>query len=58
MKIELLSPSKGTPREHLVTSNSITSAILLNKVEKSHEKGVFLLECGEKRKLNGVNVFK
>lgn len=56
MKIELLSPSKGTPREHLVTSNSITSAILLNKVEKSHEKGVFLLECGEKRKLNGVNL--
>ena len=45
MKIELLPPSKGTPREHLVTSNSIPSAILLKGVEKSYEKGIFLLNC-------------
>ena len=48
MKIELLPPSKGMPREHLVTSNSIPSAILLKGVEKSYEKGIFLLDCCKK----------
>ena len=52
MKIELLSPSKGTPRENVAISNSIPSASLLKGVEKSYEKGVFLLEFS-KNMLNG-----
>lgn len=48
IKIELLDPSGVFTREQLVTSNSIPSAILLKGVEKSYEKGIFLLDCCKK----------